>query len=162
MMVVLGQLDVAVVDAADDVDAAVARHPVQPWTKGDLALVGEQGAVGGREDVLHDILGVIARTAEEPARVGQQPTPVAVVHRDERRVVARTQQSHQLLIRDVTAERDQRRHPPSLRSAAPAVQDPALDPALRAHRHSANIFAVASRPSASRPVPRTRTLRLPG
>ena len=62
--------------AAQVVERAVARDPVQPRPHVDLALVGEDGVEGGGEHLLQDVLGVLARGEHVPAE-GQQARLVA-------------------------------------------------------------------------------------
>jgi hypothetical protein len=63
---VVGEVDVHRVDAdrrraAQVVERAVTRNPVEPRTDVDLALIGQHGVEGSREDLLQHVLGVLAR-----------------------------------------------------------------------------------------------------
>ena len=72
------------------VDAAVVRDPVEPGLQRDGPLVGAQRAVRAQEDVLEDVLGVVAHPRRQhPPHVGEQPRLEAVVDDAERLVVAR-------------------------------------------------------------------------
>jgi hypothetical protein len=73
---VLGEVDVHRVDAqrldaAQVVEAAVARDAIEPRARVDRPLVGEDRVEGGGEDLLEDVLGVLAR-AEHVAAEGEQ------------------------------------------------------------------------------------------
>ena len=58
--------------------AAVARDRVEPSLERDLPLVGPQRLVGGREGVLDDVLGLLAR-AEHVAAECEDPSVMTVV-----------------------------------------------------------------------------------
>jgi hypothetical protein len=84
---VVGEVDVHGVHAdgglpAQVVQAAVARDPVEPRAHVDGPVVGEHRAERGREDLLQDVLGVLAR-GEHVAAEREEPRLVA---RDERLV----------------------------------------------------------------------------
>ena len=83
--------------AAQVVERAVARDPVQPRPHVDLALVGEHRVEGRREDLLQHVLGVLARGQHVPAE-GQQPRLVARDERLEGVVVAAPDQRDQALV----------------------------------------------------------------
>ena len=109
---VLGEVDVHRVDAdrldpAEVVEAAVASDPVQPRPHVDRALVGEDRVEGGGEDLLEDVLGVLARAEQVPAE-RQQPRVVARHEHLERGRVAAPDQRDQAL---VGLEPQQRRAP---------------------------------------------------
>ena len=79
---VLVRVDVHRVDALGDgpaevVEAAVARDPVEPRARVDVPRVGEHRLVGGDEDLLEHVLGVLAR-AEHVLAEGEQARLVAV------------------------------------------------------------------------------------
>src|ERR1700728_2969749 len=68
------------------VEASVAGDAVQPRTEVDLAIIGEQGAEGCGEDLLEDILRVLART-DDPRAEREQARLVASDDDLERRLV---------------------------------------------------------------------------
>ncbi len=81
----VGEVDVHRVDADGGgapqmVERAVARDPVEPRTHVDLALVGEDGVEGRGEDLLENVLGVLAR-GEHVAAEGEQARLVAAAER---------------------------------------------------------------------------------
>ncbi len=53
------------------VERAVARYAVQPGPHVDLTVIGADGVEGGGEDLLKDVLGVLARAEHVPAE-GEQ------------------------------------------------------------------------------------------
>ena len=98
----LGEVDVHRVHAdrggaAQVVERAVARDPVQPRPHVDLALVGEHRVEGGGEDLLQHVLGVLAR-AEHVAAEGQQARLVARAERLEGGVLAAAGERDQALV----------------------------------------------------------------
>ena len=108
------------VGAAEEVHAAVVRHPVQPGPQVHGALVGAQRAVGADEHVLENVLGVLPRaSAQHLAHVREQPLAVAIVDRVERLVAAGPEQSQQLLI---GAKAQQRRAKRQARQAGRCMQ----------------------------------------
>ncbi len=112
----LGQVDVHRVDAdrlhaAQVVEAAVARDPIEPRAHVDLALVREDRVEGSREDLLQHVLGILARAEHVPAE-GVQARLVARDERFERSVVAATHERDQAFVRLETEQR------------GPAVQAP--------------------------------------
>ncbi len=75
------EVDIHRVDAdrggpAQVVERAVARDAVEPRADVDLAFVGEDRVVGGREDLLQDVLGILAGAQHVPAE-GEQARLVA-------------------------------------------------------------------------------------
>ena len=62
------------------VERAVARDAIEPRAHVDLALVGEDGVEGGGEDLLENVLGVLAR-GEHVAAEGEQARLVAAAER---------------------------------------------------------------------------------
>ena len=99
---VLGEVDVHRVDAdrlgaAQVVEAAVARDPVQPGPDVDRAVVGEHRVEGGGEHLLQHVLGVLAR-AEQVAAEGEQARLVARDERLEGGVVAAAHERDQPLV----------------------------------------------------------------
>ena len=84
--------------AAQVVERAVASDPIEPWPNVDLALVREDGVEGGREHLLQDVLGILAR-AEHVAAEGQQPGLIARADDLERGVLAAPRERHQPLVR---------------------------------------------------------------
>ena len=109
---VVGEVDVHRVDAhrgraAQVVERAVARDPVQPRARVDLALVGEHRVEGRGEDLLQDVLGVLAR-AEHVAAEGEQARLVARAERLEGGVLAAPRERDQAL---VGLQAQQRRRP---------------------------------------------------
>ncbi len=100
--------------AAQVVERAVARDPVQPRAHVDLALVGEHGVEGGGEHLLQDVLGVLARGEHVPAE-GQQARLVARAERLEGGVLAAAGQRDQALVR---LQAQQRRRAAQARDAA--------------------------------------------
>ncbi len=100
---VLGEVDVHRVHAdrggaAQVVERAVARDPVQPRPHVDRALVGEHRVEGGGEHLLQDVLGVLARAQHVPAE-GEQAGVVAREERLEGGVLAAAGQRDQALVR---------------------------------------------------------------
>ena len=79
------------------VQRAVARNAIEPRPCVDLARVGEDRVERGREDLLEDVLGVLAR-AEHVAAERQQPRLVARDQRFERRLLAAAGQLDQPLV----------------------------------------------------------------
>ena len=73
--------------AAQVVQGAVARDPVQPRPHVDRPLVGEHRVERGGEDLLQHVLGVLAR-GEHVAAEREQPRLVARDERLERGLVA--------------------------------------------------------------------------
>ena len=69
------------------VEAAVAGDPVEPGPHSDLALVGDHRVVGGDEDLLEHVLGVLGR-AQHLAAEAQQARLVALDERLEGVLVA--------------------------------------------------------------------------
>ena len=84
--------------ASQVVERAVARDAVQPRAHVDVALVGEDRVEGGREDLLQDVLGVLAR-AEHVAHEGQQARLVAGAERLEGSMLAASGQRDEPLVR---------------------------------------------------------------
>ena len=83
---------------AELVDAPVVGDAVEPGAQGHRPVVGAQRAVGAHEDVLQGVLGLDRRTGEHPARIGEQPGPVAIVDDAECVLVAETEQRHELVV----------------------------------------------------------------
>ena len=83
--------------AAQVVERAVARDPVQPRAHVDLALVGEDRVVGGREDLLQHVLRVLLGGEHVPAE-RQQARLVAGDERLERVLVAAPDERDQALV----------------------------------------------------------------
>ncbi len=115
----LGEVHVHRVDAdggvaAQVVERAVARDPVEPGAHVDLALVGEDGVEGGGEDLLEDVLGVLARAEHVPAE-GEQARLVARAERLEGGVLAAAGEGDQAL---VGLQAQQRRRAAQARRAA--------------------------------------------
>ena len=79
------------------VERAVARDPVEPGPHVDCALVGEHRVEGRREDLLQDILGVLART-EHVSAEGQQARVVAREEGLEGGVLAATGECDEALV----------------------------------------------------------------
>jgi hypothetical protein len=98
------------------VEATVAGDPVQPRPQVDLAVIGEDRAVGVDEDLLEDVLGVLGRAQHLPAEA-EQAALVAVDDRLEGAVVATPQQRHQPLV----ALQAKQRRAPGDKSAATGV-----------------------------------------
>ena len=99
---VFGEVDVHRVHAdgggaAQVVERAVAGDAVEPGPDVDLALVGEDRVEGGGEDLLQDVLGVLAR-AEHVAAEGQQARLVARAQRLEGGVMAPAGEGDQPLV----------------------------------------------------------------
>ena len=98
----IGEVHVHRVDAdcggaAQVVQRAVARDAVQPRPHVDLALVGEHGVEGGGEDLLQNILGVLAR-GEHVAAEGQKPRVVARAEDLEGGVIAAPRERDQAFV----------------------------------------------------------------
>ncbi len=105
----LGQVDVHRVHpdrlrAAQVVERAVARDPVQPRPHVDLAVVGQHRVERGGEDLLQHVLGVLARGQHVPAE-GQQARLVARHQCLEGMVVAPPDQRDETLVRLQAQER---------------------------------------------------------
>ena len=83
--------------AAQVVEAAVAGDPVEPGARVDRPLVGKQRVVGGGEDLLEHVLGVLLGAEHVPAE-GEQPRLVALHERLEGAVVAAADERHELLV----------------------------------------------------------------
>ena len=101
-MPLLGEVDVHRVDAdggcaAQVVERAVAGDAVQPRPHVDVALVGEDGVEGGGEDLLEDVLGVLAGGEHVPAE-GQQAGLVARAEHLEGGVLAAAGERDQALV----------------------------------------------------------------
>ena len=99
---VLGEVRIHRVDpdsgrSAEMVEAAVASDPVEPGPDVDLTPVGEDRVEGGREDLLQNILGVLAR-AEHVAAKREQADLVATDERLEGLVLATADQCDEALI----------------------------------------------------------------
>jgi hypothetical protein len=94
--------------AAQLIDAAVVRDPVEPRADVELPVVGAQGAVGPHEDVLQHVLGVLPRASEHLAGVGEEPLLVAVHEHGERVVGARAEQGDELVVGAQPQQRPQR------------------------------------------------------
>ena len=103
--------------AAKMVDAAVVGDAVEPGADVDVALVAPQRAERADEDVLQDVLGVLARVAgQHLPHVGEQALAVALIERAECLVRPGTEQGDQLLVRAQPQER------PGKRQAAQAAR----------------------------------------
>ena len=116
---VLGEVDVHRVDAdgggaAQMVERAVARDPIEPGAHVDLALVGEDCVEGRGEHLLQDVLGVLAGGEHVPAE-GQQARLVARAEHLEGGVLAAAGERDQAL---VGLQAQQRRRPAQARDAA--------------------------------------------
>ena len=83
--------------AAQVVEAAVAGDPVEPRPHVDLALVLEHRRVGVGEDLLEDVLGVLAALQHRLAEA-EQAGVVAVEQRLEGAVVAGPDQLDEALV----------------------------------------------------------------
>jgi hypothetical protein len=83
--------------AAQVVERAVARDPVEPRAHVDLALVGEDRVEGRGEDLLQHILGVLPRAEHVPAK-GEQTRLVAREERLEGGVLSAASECNQLLV----------------------------------------------------------------
>ena len=99
---VLGQVDVHRVhpdglDAAQVVQRAVARDAVQPRAHVERAFVGDHRVEGRGEDLLQNVLGVLARAQHVPAE-GEQPCLVAADQRLVGRLVAAPGQGDETLV----------------------------------------------------------------
>ena len=108
----LGEVDVHRVDAdrllaAQMVQRAVARDPVQPRPHVDRPLVAEDRVERGGEDLLQDVLGVLARAEHVPAE-REQAGLVARDQRLEGRMVALADERDEALVR---LQAQQRRGP---------------------------------------------------
>jgi len=82
---------------AQMVEGAVAGDPVEPGPQLDLALVGEDRAVGVYEHLLEDVLGVLGG-AEHLAAEAEQSRLVAVDDHLEGVIVAAAKHRHQTLV----------------------------------------------------------------
>ena len=80
------------------VERAVACDAVEPGPDVDGALVGEDGVEGGGEDLLEDVLGVLAG-AEQVAAEGEQAALIAADQDIERALVATTDERDETLVR---------------------------------------------------------------
>ena len=78
--------------------AAIAGDGVEPRLEVDDLVAGAQGAIGGQEGVLQDVLGLLAR-AEHVLAEGEQPAVVGVVERLEGGVVPAANASEELGLR---------------------------------------------------------------
>ena len=99
----LGQVDVHRVDpdglgAAQVVQRAVARDPVQPRPHVDRPVVGEHRVERGGEDLLQHVLGVLAR-GQHVAAERQQPRLVAGDQRLEGRLIPAPNERDEPLVR---------------------------------------------------------------
>ena len=99
----LGQVDVHRVDAdrlraAQVVERAVARDPVQPRPHVDRAVVGQHRVEGGGEDLLQHVLGVLPR-GQHVAAERQQARLVAGDQRLEGVMVPAPDQRDEPLVR---------------------------------------------------------------
>jgi hypothetical protein len=79
------------------VEAAVAGDPVQPRTDVDRPVVSEDGVERRGHDLLHDVLGILAR-AQQVAAERHQPRLVARDQNFERGRVPPAQQGDQSLV----------------------------------------------------------------
>ena len=79
------------------VEAAVAGDPVEPGADGDRPLVGDHRVVGGDEDLLEDVLGVLG-AAEHLAAEAEQPRLVALDQRLEGVLVPSTSEGDEVLV----------------------------------------------------------------
>jgi hypothetical protein len=84
--------------AAQVVERAVARYAVEPRAHVDLALVGEDRVECGGEDLLQNVLGVLARVEHVPAE-GQQAGLIARAERLEGCGLTAAGERDQLLVR---------------------------------------------------------------
>ncbi len=82
---------------AQVVQAAVARDPVEPRSRIDRPVVGADRVEGGGEDLLEDVLRVLAR-AEHVAAEREQPRLVALHERLEGAVMAAPHERDELLV----------------------------------------------------------------
>ena len=134
--------------ASQVVERAVARDPVQPGTHVDLALVAEHGIEGSGENLLQNVLGVLARAEHVPHK-GQQTRLVASAEHLEGGVLAATRERDQSLVR---LQAQQRRGPPQVARGAGMCECGDLHggstPALKYPRHGTN-SQVALRRGAS-------------
>ena len=83
--------------AAQVVERAVARDPVEPRPHVDRPLVGDHRVEGGGEDLLEHVLGVLARAEHVPAE-GEQARLVAGDERLEGGLVAAPGQRDEPLV----------------------------------------------------------------
>jgi hypothetical protein len=83
--------------AAQVVQAAIARDPVEPRARVDRAVVGEDRVEGGGENLLEDILRILGR-AEHVAAEREQPRLVTLEERVEGAVVPAPDERDQLLV----------------------------------------------------------------
>ena len=143
---VVGEVDVHRVDAdrrgaAQVVERAVARDPIEPGPHVDLALVGEHRVVGRREDLLQDVLGVLARAEHVPAE-GQQARLVARAQHLEGGMLPAARQRDQAL---VGLQAEQRGGPAQARHAAWCVSaETSIDSAPPSPVLSGDTVATAS------------------
>ena len=92
--------------AAQVIDATVVGDAVQPRPQVNVSRVGPQRAVRADEDVLEQILSVLARPRRQHlAHVGEQALAVAVVDDAEGLVAAGAEEREQLLVRAQAQER---------------------------------------------------------
>jgi hypothetical protein len=84
--------------AAQVVERAVARDPVQPRAHVDRPLVGQHRVEGGGEDLLEDVLGVLAG-GQHVAAERQQPRLVARDEGLEGSLVPAAHERHEALVR---------------------------------------------------------------
>jgi hypothetical protein len=101
-LAVVGEVDVHRVHAdrlgaAQVVQRPVARDAVEPRPHVEGALVGHHRVEGGGEDLLQDVLGVLARAQHVPAK-GQQARLVASDERLIGGLVAAPGERHQPLV----------------------------------------------------------------
>ena len=88
-----------VASAAQHVDGTVAGHAIEPRLERQLALVAaRERGMRADEDVLHDVLGIVARAAQELGRVAAQCALVALDDRGERVLAARARGGDELRI----------------------------------------------------------------
>jgi len=70
------------------VDRGVARQATQPRAQLVVGVTGAQRIVRADQDVLHDVLGIVLRAAQQAGGVARQRDAMARVERRERRAIA--------------------------------------------------------------------------
>ena len=84
--------------ARELVEGAVAHEAVQPRAQLDVALVAAQRAAGAEHRLLHDVLGLVGRLAEDLAGVALERPAVALEDLVERAVLAPAEGGDEALV----------------------------------------------------------------
>jgi hypothetical protein len=91
--------------AAELIDAAVVRDPIEPRPQGQLGVAGAQAGVRANEHLLESVLGIRSRAGQHLPRVREQPLSIPIVDRLECLVVPGAKELDQLLVGAQTQQR---------------------------------------------------------